>query len=161
MAEVRKRRHLRHRPGVDDRPRPALDHRGHEFRYERERAPQVGLEDLARLGQLAGHPSKPLNARPRVVDEHVDTAKLDLSASGDFRGCSRTGEIRGKYDRRRCPAGAELACQLAQAFLAAGDQRQPRATLGEHPGRFPSDAARCARQKNSSSRQRLCHSSSV
>ena len=77
-----------------------------------------------------------------VVHQHVD---LDLPLRQrlhDLVSTAGQGKVR-RHDLNRDPGlRRELAGQLPQPVLAAGDERQVRAIVGELPGQFPPDPRR-------------------
>jgi hypothetical protein len=75
-----------------------------------------------------------------IVDEDLDAQPEPLDRRGETVALGGLGEVGG--DRLGADAGSlgELARQLAEPILPAGDQDQPVPTLGQEPADLAADA---------------------
>ena len=119
---------------------PALQHGGQQRAGGEERAVHVRLPQLA-PGVVVEFGERRGPERPRRVHEDVDAPQLPLGAGGHrLHRCAVAhvaGEREPRVDR---PAGR----RLAQALLAAPDERDARSGVDEALGDGPADAARRA-----------------
>ena len=140
MAQVRKRRDPGHRAHVHDRSTPALEHVWRQTGHERQRAPEVGLQDLARLVAIADDPGQALQGRAGVVDQHVHFPEPGDRLVGQAPRLAAPPEI-GRQHRGRLPAGGlQLPGQGREPLLAPARQSESRTARRQLPGRLGADA---------------------